>query len=168
MPQRGEKHKAETINKIRDSIKGRAAWNKGISHEEITKKKIGISKKTLFSFIKDIKTRSILTRDYAFAEICREHKMFKPAIILYGSIMEEILRNILNSDKYYSDLITEGKVKNIIEPPLARKIEFIRDFRNYVHIHLEKKEDFEPNEEIASFASEVCQSLIKRAKKSKF
>lgn len=166
MTKKGEKHKKETIKKISDSRKGQPAWNVGLPHGEITKEKISISKKRLFNFIQDKKIRGILTRDYAFAEICKKQEMFKPAIVLYGSIIEEILREILGSEKPFSELIVEARQKDFVKPPLARKIDFVRDFRNYVHIFLEIDEDFDPTEDIASVASEVCKSLIKIANKN--
>ena len=120
----------------------------------------------MFNFIKDNKTKTILKRDYAYAEICKEQEMFKPAIILYGSIMEEVLRTILLSKKEFLELIILAKEKRIIENHLATKIDFIRDFRNYVHIFLEKKKHFEPTGNIANVASEVCAVLIKIANKN--
>lgn len=160
-----KKMKNKTRQKISQKLKGRTAWNKEIGWGVIEKKKISISKKGLLNFIQDQKTKSILTRDYAYAEICKEQGMFKPAIILYGSIIEEILRYILKSEDNFSKLINKAQDKKLIEASLIRKIDFIRDFRDYVHIFLEIRGDFEPKKEIASIASEVCNSLCKKLKK---
>jgi hypothetical protein len=150
--------------RITQPSKIRTAWNKGISHGVIEKKKIGVGKKGLFNFVKDKKTKNILTRDCAYAEICIEQKMFKPAIILYGSIIEEILRDKLKSKDNFETLIDKIEKEKSIEPSLLRKIDFIRDFRNYVHIFLEKEGGFEPTEGVAQIAAEVCKSLSEKIK----
>ena len=144
------------------NLKKRIAWNKGIKSSEIEKKKIGIGMRGIFNFVKDKKTKSILVRDFAYAEICREKSMSKPAIILYGSIIEEVLRYKLNSKAKFSSLIDKFKEKKGLDPSLIRKIDFIKDFRDYVHIFLEKQGNFEPTEGIASVAGETCKAVCEK------
>lgn len=157
--------KEETRKKISQKLKGKKAWNVGINRTKIDKKKIGIGIKGLFNFIKDKEAKDILVRDCAYAELCIEQEMFKPAIILYGSIIEEILRTLLSSDETFLKLIKEAREKNVLEDSLIRKIDFLRDFRDYVHIFLEKQGDFEPTEGIALVAAEICKSICKEANK---
>jgi hypothetical protein len=118
-----------------------------------------------FDFIKNKKLTPLLQRDYKDAKICLEKSLWKPSILLYGSIIEAILlEKHLKEKKFYNVIDIAYKDKEISENEM-HKIHIIRDLRNYVHIHKELAGNGEINEHWANTAADICESIIKRFRK---
>ena len=167
MPNKGQRHTPETLQKIRNSLKGRSAWNINKSWGDLERRKIGIGKRGIFKWIKDKKLENVARRDYATAQICEEQMLFKPAIILYAGVIEALLRHKISKGKSqdFSKLIQDALQHNLIRQEQANYMHTIRDIRNYVHIHKEISTDLEIiNEGIAKLCRQLCDSVIKTLK----
>ncbi len=142
--------------------KSHIAHNKGIPWTDVMKSRLSISQKYTFSFIGNKRLKELIKRDYGFAEYCRKKGMFKPAIILYGSIMEALLKDALNSNERldFWVLIRNAEENNLITPEIAARLTVAKFFRNYVHIYAELEGDIEISSNEAEFFSKVCSSLV--------
>ncbi len=119
-----------------------------------------------FDFIKNKKLTPLLRRDYKSAKICLKNSLWKPSIILYGSIIEAILTEKYPKAKdFYNAIEDAHKNKDILEKEY-HKISLIRNLRNFVHLHVELlEEDGEINEHSAKTFANICESIIRRFKK---
>jgi len=118
-----------------------------------------------FDFIKNKKLTPLLQRDYKSAQICLKNKLWKPSIILYGSIIEAILiEKHPQAKDFYGALEISYKNGDISENEY-HKIHLVRDLRNFVHLHKELSEGKEINDYWAKTFSDICESIIKRFKK---
>jgi len=118
-----------------------------------------------FDFVKNKKLTPLLQRDYRSAQICLKDGLWKPSIILYGSLIEAILIDKYPEAKDFHNAL-EIAHKNVdISEMENHKIHIIRDLRNYVHLHKELAEDAEINEHWAKTAADICESIIKRFRK---
>lgn len=116
-----------------------------------------------FDFIKNKKLSLLLQRDYKSAQTCLKNKLWKPSIILYGSIIEAILREITRA-KTFQIALEQGYKDKLISEKEYHKIHIVRDLRNFVHLHKELSEKEEINEYWAKTFAEICESFIKRFK----
>jgi len=118
-----------------------------------------------FDFINNKKLSLLLQRDYKSARICLKNSLWKPSIILYGSIIEAILtEKHPHSKDFYGALKLAYKNKDISEREYYR-IQIIRDLRNFVHLHKELSEGEEINKYWAKTFAEICESIIRRFNK---
>jgi len=117
-----------------------------------------------FNFIKNSKLRGLLQRDYKSAKECLKYKLWKPCIILYGSIIEAIIIEFSPSSNNYSKALNIAKDNKLITEKDYFKIQIIRDLRNYVHLHKELKETSDINEYWARTFSDICESVIENFK----
>ena len=93
--------------------------------------------------------------------------MWKPAIILYGSLIEAILRENTKA-KDFSSSLEKARNKEIISDIEFHQIHVVRNSRNYVHLHKELSEDINIiNDYWAKALADLCESLIKRLKNNK-
>lgn len=116
-----------------------------------------------FDFIDNQKLKLILQRDYGSAKICLKNRLWKPTIILYGSLIEAILREYTGKNKFDSAL-DKAREDSIVSEKEFYKIHLIKDLRNFVHLHEELSEGEEINEFWAKTFSDICESIIKRFK----
>lgn len=123
-----------------------------------------VAKRT-FGFIKNKQLTPLLQRDYKSAKICLGNSLWKPSIILYGSIIEAILIEEYPTSKDFYGAIQAAYERGKISGNTYHKVSIIRDLRNYVHLHKELKEGEEINEYWAKTFSEICESIIKRFNK---
>ncbi len=133
-------------------------------NEEYVKK--GASRRMLagkrpFDFIDNTQLRVLLRRDYKSAKTCLKNSLWKPAIILYGSIFEAILKEVTGA-KTFKDAIDKSHKTGYMDETEYHKIHIVRDLRNFVHLHKELEEKTEINEYWAKTFSEMCESIIKR------
>lgn len=109
-------------------------------------KDYGVNKKTLgkkINFITDNFKRKIIFRDVEQAYILAQNDFNKPAVILSGAIIEELLRLYLahkgstptrdNFDGYIQACQSDGLLKSAVH----RLTDSVRQFRNFVHIEKE-------------------------------
>ena len=118
-----------------------------------------------FDFIKNNRLRLLLQRDYKSAKVCLKNKLWKPTIILYGSLIEAVLREYTGKE-IFDIALNEARSNNLISEKEFHKIHLIKDLRNFVHIHEELSEGEEINEHWANTFSDICESIIKRLKTS--
>jgi len=118
-----------------------------------------------FNFVKNKKLTSLLQRDYKSAKICLKNNLWKPSVILYGSIIEAVLIEKSLKSKSFNTSLKFAYEKGIITEIESHKIHIIRDLRNYVHLHKELSEDSEIDEHWAKTAAAICESIIKRFNK---
>lgn len=115
-----------------------------------------------FDFVSNKKLTPLLQRDYKSAKICLKNSLWKPSIILYGSIIEAILiEKNPKAEDFHNAIEIAYKNGNISEIE-NHKINIIRDLRNFVHLHKELSENGEINEHWAKTAADICESIIKR------
>lgn len=120
------------------------------------------SKSRVFGITQNKALQLLLQRDYRSARICLKNKLWKPSIVLYGSIIEAILieRN-KNAKDFYDALETSYKNKDITEKEY-HKIHIVRNLRNFVHLHKELSEQEEINEYWAKTFADICEAIIMR------
>ena len=157
-------------------------------HEYVRPEEPIVDKKYLFNFVSG-KLKPILTRDYRDAEFCYKNKRWKPAIVLYGSILEAILtyllkkqkrvdlvkvRNNINSSRSpnqrriprnlnrysFSDMIDVAEGLGIITSELG-KADWIREYRNLIHPAAELRENIKPDENRASISRNLLDMVLK-------
>jgi len=142
--------------------------------------------KNNFEFILTEKFNSILNRDYEDADKALESGLFKSAVILYGGVVEGVLKYLLLTKvndrkfqealnklkisktrsyykrikklKFHEVIILANKIKLIKEPggPFL-----VKNFRNFVHIFKEIEENIEINKAEAETAKKFTNSIIK-------
>lgn len=119
-----------------------------------------------FDFINNKRLKILLQRDYKSAKTCLINQLWKPAIILYGSIIEAILRENTKT-KGFDSALKKSLENKLISEKEFHKIHIVRDLRNFVHLHKELSEGEEINEYWARTFSDICESIIKRFRKGK-
>jgi len=118
-----------------------------------------------FDFVGNKELALLLQRDYKSAKICLKNLLWKPSIILYGSIIEAILKEQYPRKKEFYDIIEKAYKDKIISEKEYHKIHIVRDLRNYVHIHKELSEKSEINEYWARTFADICEAVIRRFKR---
>jgi hypothetical protein len=119
----------------------------------------------IYDFVKNKKLVPLLRRDHKSAKVCLKNSLWKPSIILYGSIIEAILIEKNPSAKEFYDALKLAYNKKDISENEFYKIHFVRDLRNFVHLHKELSEGYEINENWAKTFAEICESIIQRFRK---
>lgn len=115
-----------------------------------------------FDFVNNKKLSSLLQRDYGSAKVSLKNKLWKPSIILYGSIIEAILVEKHPRSVDFSEAIVLSLKSDDITEMESHKIHLVRDLRNFVHLHKELSEGGEINEYWARTLADMCEKLIKR------
>jgi len=119
-------------------------WEAIRSEYDIGKKDFG--KK--INFVSDSFKRKIIFRDIEHAFILASQGFSKPAIILAGGVIEELLRlylehkNIKMKNKRFIDYIKACEDNDLLKRGVSRLSDSIRDFRNLVHLDKEKTEKY--------------------------
>lgn len=114
-----------------------------------------------FDFVKNKKLTPLLQRDYKSAQVCLKNSLWKPSIILYGSIIEAMLIEKYPKSKNFYDAIETSYKNRDISEKVYHKIAIVRDLRNFVHLHKELSEDEEINDYWAKTFAAICESIIK-------
>ena len=119
----------------------------------------------MFDFIDNKELEGLLKRDYRSAKLCLEYQLWKPAIILYSSLLEAILIKKTREKKFYNALEAAYRNKDITETEY-HKVHIIKEMRNFVHLYKELSWKTEPNEYWAKTIADMCESIIDRFKTS--
>jgi len=96
------------------------------------------------NFVKDKFKREIIFRDIEHAYFFAQNGFNKPAVILAGGVMEELLRFYLIYKKInplrnsFEEYIKSCETKGLLKKGISRLSDSLRNFRNIVH--LEKEE----------------------------
>lgn len=153
------RQKVQIANDIKRRIKPKTEQNKkGISikmETTLSSKKIweeiqrdyGISKRAFgmkFNFVTDPFKRKIIFRDVEHAYILANNAFSKPAVILAGGVIEELLRLYLNykgikpTKNTFNFYIQACEKNGLLKSGINRLSDSVRHFRNIVHIENEK------------------------------
>jgi hypothetical protein len=115
---------------------------------EAIKKEYDISKRDFgkkIKFVSDPFKRKIIFRDVEQAFVLASQGFSKPALILAGGVIEELLRlylehkNITPKGNRFIDYIQACEDKSLLKRGVFRLSDSIRDFRNLVHLNNEKE-----------------------------
>lgn len=115
-------------------------WEAIRSEYDISKKDFG--KK--INFVSDLFKRKIIFRDVEHAFVLASQGFSKPALILAGGVIEELLRqylerkNIKPKNKRFVDYITACEDNGLLKRGVSRLSDSVRNFRNLVHLENEK------------------------------
>jgi hypothetical protein len=115
-------------------------WEAIRSEYDISKKDFG--KK--INFVSDSFKRKIIFRDVEHAFVLASQSYSKPALILAGGVIEELLRLYLEHKKIkpktkrFVDYIAACEDNGLLKRGVSRLSDSIRDFRNLVHISKEE------------------------------
>ena len=115
-------------------------WEAIRSEYDISKKDFG--KK--INFVSDPFKRNVIFRDVEHAFVLASHGFSKPALILAGGVIEELLRQYLEhkdikpKNKRFVDYIKACENNDLLKRGASRLSDSIRDFRNLVHLENEK------------------------------
>jgi hypothetical protein len=124
-------------------MQGKTKW-RGIERQFGTSKR-GFGKQ--INFITPNYKRKIIFRDIDHAFGCYRNGFYKPAVILAGGVIEELLRYYLISKqvnlntlpkKDFSNYIKKCAQEEFLKDACSRLSDSVRDFRNLVHIKKEK------------------------------
>jgi hypothetical protein len=115
---------------------------------EAIKKEYGVSKIEFgrkIKFVSDKFKRKIIFRDVEQAFVLASQGFSKPAVILAGGVIEELLRlylehkNIKPKGNRFVDYIQACEKESLLKRGVSRLSDSIRDFRNLVHLNNEKE-----------------------------
>jgi hypothetical protein len=140
------KEPAETKQKVKGSILMITARSSQENWEAI-RSEYGISKKDFgrkINFVSDQFKRKVIFRDVEHAFVLASQEFSKPAIILAGGVIEELLRlyldhkNIKVTSDRFTDYIKACEDNGLLKRGVLRLTDSVRDFRNLVHLANEK------------------------------
>jgi hypothetical protein len=139
-------HQSTATEKKKNSgVKITSSHNKTIWNE--IKEDYGISKRAFgkkINFVTDKFKRKIIFRDVEHACILLNNGYSKPAVILAGSVTEELLRLFLKHNKIkpsnnrFESYIEACTKNNLIKTGIHSLSDTVRHFRNIVHLEKEK------------------------------
>lgn len=134
--------------------KAKNSSTKNISRADIAwtfiKKEYKVDKTTLSKrlnkFIKDEFKRGIILRDIGTAYSLLNLGFYKESVIISGGVIEEILRLFLQekqikSKNTFVDYIKTCEENNLLKSGISKLSDFLREFRNLVHLSREKGKD---------------------------
>ncbi|GAI18119.1 unnamed protein product [marine sediment metagenome] len=133
------KSTSDNFNKV-EQFSAPNAWAEIEKDFEVSKRAFG--KK--INFVKNKFKRNIIFRDIAQAYFFAENSFNKPAVILAGGVIEELLRLYLKhkeispSGKSFNEYIISCDNNGLFKKGISKLSDSLRDFRNIVH--LEKEE----------------------------
>ncbi len=131
----------EGIKMINYTYDENACWEMIKDDFKKSKKEFGKQ----INFIKDKFKRKILFRDIGQAYILAQDGFDKPALILAGSVIEELLRlylvsnNIKLKDNTFKSYIEKCEEHGLLKSVIRQQTEVSRIFRNIVHLENEKE-----------------------------
>ena len=135
-------------------IKSTEGWILIQKNYDVTKKQFG--KK--INFVEDKFKREIIFRDVEEASHLLKIGFYKPAVILAGGIIEELLRIYLTNKgvsvkgKRFVDYITLCKTQGFLKKSIHGLGDVVRCFRNIVHLRTEKRREDSISKSTATMA----------------
>jgi len=127
---------SENFKKVEQISTSNASWSK-------IKNDFGISKRTFsrkIHFVKNEFKRKVLFRDIGHAYFFAEKGFYKPAVILAGSVIEELLRLYLKykkinpSGKSFNECIIACDSNGLFKKGISKLSDSLRDFSNLIHL----------------------------------
>lgn len=136
---KAEQKKERIDRKMEAILSSKKIWEEIKRDYGITKR--GFGKK--FNFVKDKFKRKIIFRDVEQAYILADSGFSKPAVILAGGVIEELLRLYLEykgirpANKTFDSYIKTCKNNGLLKAAISRLTDSVRHFRNIVHLKME-------------------------------
>jgi len=135
--------------------KSTIVWDQISNEYDVTK---AILNKQISKFIKDTFKRKIILRDIATAFIFAKTVFYKESVIVAGGVIEELLRLYLLHKKIkvtqqtFNEYINICEKNRILKTGISRLTDFVRLFRNLVHLEREKTSKYTISKATASSA----------------
>ena len=133
-------HKKEKVGSTMEtSLSSKNIWDEIQKDYDISKR--GFGKK--FNFVTDQFKRKIIFRDVEHAYILASSGFSKPAVILAGGVIEELLRLYLEykgikpANKTFDSYIKTCIDNELLKTAISRLTDSVRHFRNIVHLQKE-------------------------------
>jgi len=113
---------------------------------EAIKSEYGISKRDFgkkINFVSDSFKREVIFRDVEHAFVLASEGFAKPAVILAGGVIEELLRlylkhkNIAAAGNTFNEYIKACKQNKLLQTGIGKLSDSAREFRNFVHLSKE-------------------------------
>jgi len=118
-------------------------WMEIKADYDISKKAFGLK----IDFVEDTFKRKIIFRDIEHAYFLSKNGFSKPAVILAGGIIEELLRLFLKSKKIkpskktFEGYVETCKNEGLLKSGIHKLSDSFRHFRNLVHLEVEKSKN---------------------------
>lgn len=128
------------LNNQKYSLQNKDIWSDIEKDYDLTKEEFSIK----INFVKDDYGKETIFRDVEHAYILAQHGFSKPAVILAGSVIEELLRQYLKykevtpSKDTFDEYIKTCKDNDLLKSAIHSLTDFVRHFRNLVHLAKEK------------------------------
>lgn len=125
-------------------IVAKADWKDIEDEFGITKNAFGRA----INFVSDNFKRDIIFRDVEHAFLLASHGFSKPAVILAGGVIEELLRlylehkNISPMSNNFDGYIKTCADKGLLKSGISRLSDSVRHFRNLVHLSKEETKKY--------------------------
>jgi hypothetical protein len=117
----------------------RGAWLKIDSEYDVSKRSFGRK----INFVEDPFTRRVIYRDIGQAFLLARHGFNKPAVVLAGGVIEELLRlylghkKVVPSGNNLDSYIRACEERNVLKGAINKLADSVRQFRNIVHLERE-------------------------------
>lgn len=115
-----------------------------------------------FNYVKNENIRQEILRRYRNIRKLKSQKMFLLAMVLMGSILEQILRIYYNSDEQFENLKNYAKRDKLINNREANSMSMLNDFRNYIHINVFIKSGDNITENIFNASSQFFEESLNK------
>lgn len=160
-PRKNEKLPKANTNAIKIFVKDKNVWNDISNEFNIDKRSFG--KK--INFVKVKYKKGIIFRDIEDSYVLAKNGFSKSAVILAGSVIEELLRLYLKekgftSCKTFEDYIKICEDKRFLNKGISRLSDSVRHFRNLVHLEKENSQKDSISKSIASGAISSIFTII--------
>ena len=135
-----EQNKEGIYSKMESTLSSKKIWDEIQRDYGISKRAFGMK----FNFVTDPFRREIIFRDVEHAYILANNGFSKAAVILAGSVIEELLRLYLNykcikpTNNTFDSYIQTCEKNGLLKTGISKLSDSVRHFRNIVH--LEKEE----------------------------
>lgn len=110
------------------------------------------------NFVTDKYKRRVIFRDVEQSYILAKNGFCKPAVILAGSVIEELLRlylenkNVKPSKSTFEEYVKACENSGLLKSAISRLSDSVRHFRNLVHLEKEKSQKYAISKATASGA----------------
>jgi hypothetical protein len=140
---KGKKGRQKMAQELK-GLKANEIWSEIERDYVLTKRAFGIK----INFVSDKFVREIIFRDVGQAYMLAKIGFPKPAVILAGSVIEELLRlylkhkNITTANKTFDGYIKACKDNDLLKSAVYSLTDSVRHFRNHVHLAKEKNKKY--------------------------
>ncbi len=123
---------------------GKAGWKAIESEYDVSKMSFG--KK--INFVSDRHKRAIIFRDVEHSFVLASLGFSKPAVLIAGGVIEELLRlylkkkNIKPKEDTFNEYIKSCEQHGLLKSAISRLSDSVRQFRNLVHLSAEKTKTY--------------------------